>query len=61
MDVCDKRDVENLKAAFDVLEDRSKIPGGHIKYAIQLFFDALITLAWKSRWVKDKYRAPEPE
>ena len=41
------REMENLKATFDVLEDRVKIPVGRSKASGHLVFDARMTLERK--------------
>ena len=55
------RELENLKVTFDVLEDKAKILVGYDEVAGQLVFDIRMTLGWKSRWIKDANRTPEPE
>ena len=55
------REMQNLKVAFDVLEDGAKIPVGHNKAHVHLVFDIRMTLVRKARWVKDGHRTPEPE
>ena len=55
------REIENSKVAFDVLEDRNKIPVGNDKASGLLVFDARMALEHKHRWVKDGHRTPKPE
>ena len=55
------REIENLKVAFDILEDLAKIPVGYNKASGHLFVDVRMTLECKSRWVKDGHRTTEPE
>ena len=59
MDVTN-REPENLKVAFDGLEDEAKIPFGHDKTSSQLVFDVQMTLEHKDTWVKHLHRIPEP-
>jgi hypothetical protein len=55
------REMENLKVAFDILEDGAKVPVGYHKASGHLFFDVRMTLERKARWVKDGHKTPEPE
>ena len=55
------KEIENLKVAFDVLEDGAKIPVGHTKASGYLVFDVRMALERKARWVKDSHRTPETE
>ena len=55
-----KRQMDNLKVAFTILEDGAKIPVGCNKASGYLVFDIRITFDRKSRWVKDGHRNPEP-
>ena len=55
------RKMENLKIAFDVIEDRVKILVGHNKVSSNLAFDTRITIELKLRWVKDGHMTPEKE
>ena len=55
------REMENLRVAFDILEDGSKIPVGYHKASGHLVFDVRMTLERKARWVKDGHKTPEPE
>ena len=52
--------MENLKVTFDILEHRTKIPVGYDKVSGHLVFDISMALEHKSRWVKDRYKPPEP-
>ena len=53
--------MENLKVAFDILEDGAKVPVGYHKAFRHLVFDVCMTLERKARWVKDGHKTPEPE
>ena len=55
------REMENLKVAFDIMEDGAKITVGYTKASGHLVFDVRVTLERKARWVKDGNRTPEPE
>ena len=55
------REMENLKVAFDILEDGAKVPVGYHKASGHLVFDVRMTLERKARWVKDGHKTPEPE
>ena len=55
------RELENLKVAFDVLEDGAKILVGFNKASGHLVIDYRMTLERKSLWVKDGHRTPELE
>ena len=55
------RDIENLKVAFDILEDGTKITVGYNKAYGHLVFDDRMTLEHKSLQVKDVHRTPELE
>ena len=52
--------MENLKVAFDILEDDKPTPHGYTKASGHLVFDVRMTLERKARWVKDGHRTPEP-
>ena len=60
MDAINK-EMENLKVAFDILEDGAKPPVGYNKASGHLVFDVRMTLERKARWVKDGHKTPEPE
>ena len=53
--------MENLKAAFDVLDDGSNIPVGHDKASGHLVFDICMKIERKSRWVEDGHKNHKPE
>ena len=55
------REMENLKVAFDMLDDGAKIPVGYNKASGYLVFDVCMTLEWKARCVKDGHRTPKPK
>ena len=55
------KEMENLKVAFDILEDGAKPPVGYNKASGHLVFDVRMTLERKARWVKDGHKTPEPE
>ena len=55
------REKENLKVAFDILEDGAKIQFNYDKSSGHLAFDVCMTLEWKARQVKDGHRTPEIE
>ena len=59
---CDtiKKEMGNLKVAFDILDKESKLPSGYIKASGHMVFDVRMTLERKSRWLKDVHRTPEP-
>ena len=52
--------MDNLKVAFDILEEGPKRPPGYTPESSHLVFDARTTLERKARWVKDGHRTPEP-
>ena len=60
MDAINK-EMENLKIAFDILEDGAKVPVGYHKASGHLVFGVRMTLERKARWVKDDHKTPEPE
>ena len=53
------RDIENLKVASCVLEDKAKIPVGYNTDSGHLVFDVRMKREQKARWVKDGHRTPE--
>ena len=55
------RETENLKVAFDILEDGVKILVGYNKASGHVVFDVHMTLEWKAWWIKDGHKTPEPE
>jgi len=55
------KEMENLKVAFDILEDGAKPPVGYNKASGHLVFDVRMTLERKARWVKDGHKTPEPD
>ena len=55
------KEMRNLKVAFDVLKNGSKILIGYKKASGYLVFDARMTLESKALWVNDEHRTPEPE
>ena len=56
-----KREMDNLKVDFDVLEDGANVPVNYNKAFGQLVFEVCMILERKSRCVKDGHRTPEPE
>ena len=54
------KDMENLKFAFDVLEDGTKIPADYHKTSTHLVFEALMNIEHKSLWVKVMHKVSEP-
>ena len=54
------REMENLKVAFDILEDGAKIPVGYHKASGHLVFDVRMTLERKARLVKDGHKPLNP-
>ena len=54
------REMENLKVAFDILDDGKKPPPGYSKSSGHIIFDVWMTLERKARWVKDGHKTPEP-
>ena len=55
------KEMENLKVAFDILDEGSKPPPGYKAASGHLVFDVRMTLERKARWVKDGHKTPEPE
>ena len=55
------REMENLKVAFDIIEDRDKIPVDYNKAPCHLVVDARMTLERKVRCLKDVHMNPQPE
>ena len=55
------REMENLKVAFDVLDDRSKISVCYNKASGYFLFDVCMKLERKYLWVKDAYETPDLE
>ena len=53
--------MENLKVAFDIMEDGAKIPVVHNKTSGHLVLDVRMTIEQRYRWAKDGYRTPEPK
>ena len=54
------KEMGNLKVAFDILSEGSKLPPGYRKASGHIIFDVRMTLERKARWVKDGHRTPEP-
>ena len=55
------REIENMKVAFDILDDGSKILFCHNKMHSDLVFDSHIALEYKACWVKDGHKTPQPQ
>ena len=55
-----KKEMTNLKVAFDILEKNQELPEGFTKASGHLVWDVRMTLERKCRWVKDGHRTPEP-
>ena len=55
------KEINNLKVAFDILEDGEELPPGYTKASGHLVFDVRMTLERKARWVKDGHKTPEPD
>ena len=55
------KEMENLKVAFDILEDDQSPPPGFKKTSGHIVFDVRMTLERKARWVKHGHKTPEPE
>ena len=55
------REIENLKVAFDVLNDRSKVPVFYHKASSHLVLDICMTLEREVICVEDSHKTPEPE
>ena len=56
-----KKEMENIKVAFDIKPEGSIPP---LKYTLatgHLIFDVRMTLERKARWVKDRHKTPIPE
>ena len=53
--------MNNLKVAFDILQDNQKPPPGYSRASGHIIFDVRMTLERKARWVKDGHRTPEPD
>ena len=56
-----RRDIENLKVAFDILECADKTPVEQNKPSAHLVLDNRMTLERKARWFKYGHRNPEPK
>ena len=50
------KEMENLKVAFDILDEGSKAPPGYRKASGHMVFDVRMTLKRKARWVKNGHR-----
>ena len=59
-DAIDK-EMLNVGAAFEILDDNSKIPVGWTQSSGHLVFDIKMDFTRKARWVKDGHRTPDPE
>ena len=55
------REMENLKIDFDILEGGAKITVSHRKASNHLVFHIRIKLEYKTLWVNDGHKTPEPE
>ena len=54
------KEMSNVKVAFEIMADDENVPEGYTKSSGQLIFDVKIDFTWKSRWVKDDHRTPDP-
>ena len=55
------KEMENLKVAFDILDENKSPPPGYSKASGHIIFDVRMTLERKARWVKDGHKTPEPQ
>ena len=55
------KEMLNVGAAFEILDDNSKIPVGWTQSSGHLVFDIKMDFTRKARWVKDGHRTPDPE
>ena len=55
------KEMNNLKVAFDILQDDQNPPPGYSRASGHIIFDVRMTLERKARWVKDGHRTPEPD
>ena len=53
--------MENLKGAFNILEDGAKITVGYDKAYSFLILDDHMKFKHNEKWVKDRHRTPEPK
>ena len=54
------KDLLNVRAAFDVLEDEEELPANYSKMAVHLIFDVKMDLTRKVRLVVDGHKIPDP-
>lgn len=55
------REMNNLRVAFDILEDKRSLPPGYTKSSGHIIFDVRMTLERKARWVKDGHKTRNPD
>ena len=55
------KEINNLKAAFCILEDGSKVLVSHDNSSVHLVFDLCVNLERESMWVKYRCKNPAPE
>ena len=56
-----RKEMDNVKIAFDILSDDQKLPPGYSKTSGHIIFDVRMTLERKARWVKDGHKTPQPD
>ena len=59
-DAIDK-EMKNVAVAFEILDDKTRIPIGWTKSSGHLVFDVKMDFTRKARWVKDGHRTPDPD
>ena len=55
------REMNNLRVAFDILDDRRSLPPGYTKSSGHIIFEVRMTLERKARWVKDGHKTRNPD
>ena len=53
--------MNNLRVAFDILEDKRSLPPGYTKSSGHIIFDVRMTLERKTRWAKDGHKTRNPD
>ena len=56
-----KKEMANVHAAFDILEDNENLPVGYSKATCHIIFDVKMDFTRKARYVKDGHKTPDPE
>ena len=55
-----RKEIWNVKVAFDILDDDEGLPVGYSKLGVHLIFDVKMDLTRKARLVADGHQTPDP-